>query len=324
MGTSYPGSPPGSGFDDFSVPSNPEGTPLAEAGSTTRNHPEWHGDAGDAIEALQHMAAQRTHDHSGDATDVVKGAKLTQANTHQSPDTNTGPTSLHHTLGTSANQAMAGNYDFDWNSTTSPKILHRPYVICTSTTRPTSPFPGLMVFETNTNFLLIWANMGDGFAWQVIPFLQVPTVQLQQTTPQTLGSSEDWIHLLWDDVVNDTANFFNSAVDATQLIVENAGLYATNLAVQFDPDIAPNVASVAMFVNGALSSIQSNVFLRGENYVPGFSQTISAQGPIRLDSGDVLSGAVSYVASQGLGVVNTFVDETNNLLSRIGLTFLGV
>lgn len=44
-----------------------------------------------------------THTHN--ATDTVK---LSQANTHQSPDTDTGTSSLHHTIGTGASQAAAG------------------------------------------------------------------------------------------------------------------------------------------------------------------------------------------------------------------------
>jgi len=42
------------------------------------------------------------HDHASN--------KLNQANTHQSPDTDSLATSLHHTLGTGANQAAAGNH----------------------------------------------------------------------------------------------------------------------------------------------------------------------------------------------------------------------
>jgi hypothetical protein len=45
------------------------------------------------------------HDHDGSPTQ-----KLAQANTHESPDTDTGTSSLHHTLGTGANQAAAGNH----------------------------------------------------------------------------------------------------------------------------------------------------------------------------------------------------------------------
>lgn len=43
-----------------------------------------------------------SHDHSAN--------KLAQANTHESPDTDVGTTSLHHTIGVGANQAAAGNH----------------------------------------------------------------------------------------------------------------------------------------------------------------------------------------------------------------------
>jgi hypothetical protein len=326
MGISYPGTPPGTGFDTgtsttaFSVPSEPEGTPLSESGTSNRDHPQLHEDINLAVMALETHASQFTHDHSGDTTTpqaVIHGAKLVQANTHQSADTDTATTAIHHTLGTGAFQAAAGNHNHEYAS-----LLHPPYIICTSLTHPLSPFPGMQIFETDTNFLRIWANVGEGYAWQLIPFLQIPQVQVQQSAPQQLHTP-GWIELLWDDIVNDTANFFNSAVNAAGLIVNEAGTYATNLAVQFDPAIAPDVAQVALFVNNQISSIQSNVFQRGESYVPGFSQTVAAQGPINLNNGDVVTGAVSYVASQGLGVVNTFVNQAQNLTSRIGLTFMG-
>jgi hypothetical protein len=63
-------------------------------------------DAFDTIDAL-FDGTTGNHDHSG--VDG-HGPKLTQARTHESPDTDAGPTSLHHTLGTGANQAAAGNH----------------------------------------------------------------------------------------------------------------------------------------------------------------------------------------------------------------------
>lgn len=45
------------------------------------------------------------HDHDNGAGDAPK---LAQANTHQSADTDSGTSSLHHTIGTGANQAAAG------------------------------------------------------------------------------------------------------------------------------------------------------------------------------------------------------------------------
>lgn len=50
--------------------------------------------------------ANAGHNHA----DAAGGGKLAQANTHESPDTDTATTALHHTLGTGANQAAQGNH----------------------------------------------------------------------------------------------------------------------------------------------------------------------------------------------------------------------
>lgn len=70
---------------------------LATNGETT---------AGLAVQAndarLSDARTPTAHDHSSN--------KLAQANTHESADTDTATTSLHHTIGTSATQAAAGNH----------------------------------------------------------------------------------------------------------------------------------------------------------------------------------------------------------------------
>lgn len=50
--------------------------------------------------------ADMVHDHSA----AGEGGKLTQANTHESPDTDVATTSLHHTIGVTATTAAAGNH----------------------------------------------------------------------------------------------------------------------------------------------------------------------------------------------------------------------
>lgn len=49
-------------------------------------------------------------DAGGDVPLTNLPLPLTQANTHASPDTDSAPTALHHTLGGGANQAAAGNH----------------------------------------------------------------------------------------------------------------------------------------------------------------------------------------------------------------------
>ena len=65
------------------------------------------------------VAARRDHTHGAPATwkptdhahsSADGTTKLTQANSHQSPDTDAGAASLHHTIGAGAAQAAAGNH----------------------------------------------------------------------------------------------------------------------------------------------------------------------------------------------------------------------
>jgi hypothetical protein len=102
--TNYPTS-----ADIFNVPSSPGSVNLSDAGDSSRNHAKNHDDLGAAVMALQHNAAQLTHDHSGGGGTFATG-KLSQQNTHQNADTDSATSALHHTLGSSPDQAAAGDH----------------------------------------------------------------------------------------------------------------------------------------------------------------------------------------------------------------------
>lgn len=93
--------------DVFTEPSTPSTTPLGSAGDSSRNMTNNHADLGLAIMALQAEATFLIHTHDGTTRN---GPKLTQARTHQTPDTDSSTTALHHTIGTGANQGAAGNH----------------------------------------------------------------------------------------------------------------------------------------------------------------------------------------------------------------------
>jgi len=106
IGTVYP-----SATDSFSVPLSPSTTPLSSAGSgSTRNHVGHHRDLGDAVMALQNNVTQLTHVHNGTG---LNGVKLLQVNTHESADTDTSSSSLHHTIGAGIYQAASGAHNHD-------------------------------------------------------------------------------------------------------------------------------------------------------------------------------------------------------------------
>lgn len=93
--------------DVFTEPSAPASTALVSAGDSSRDMSDNHKDMGAAIMSMQSEATFLAHTHDGTTRN---GPKLTQANTHQSPDTDTAATALHHTIGTGANQGAAGNH----------------------------------------------------------------------------------------------------------------------------------------------------------------------------------------------------------------------
>ena len=152
--TGYPDNP-----DTFSVPTLPEDTPLSQAGpGNDRNHVELLDDLGDAVEAIERGAAYKTHDHSGDNTDIKKGPKLKQANTHEDADTDL-PGGIHHHVGETATTVAVGNHVHDYNDST--RLLNRPWVICTTNTRPPMPFTGQQIYEKDTKTVRVWDVFGN-------------------------------------------------------------------------------------------------------------------------------------------------------------------
>lgn len=145
MGTNYPG-----GTDDFTVPSDPEDTPLSSAGDGTRNLVESIRDLGAAATSIEQNAATKGHNHDGGADGTHR---LLEANTHDSSDVDTATTAKHHTLGTGSHQAAAGNHTHSYAD-----IINTPFRICTSTTRPPTPFLGLHIWESDTNRWRCWMS----------------------------------------------------------------------------------------------------------------------------------------------------------------------
>lgn len=307
--TNYPG-----GLDVFNVPTEPEGTSLSSAGSATRNHPEWHDDAGAAIEALEANATKLAHDHNGTAS-ATHGSKLIQANTHQSPDTDAAPTSLHHTLGTGANQAAAGNHTH---------VIPNNYVICTSVTRPGSPFAGLLIMETDTHRFRVWDKFpGEGsFTWKLLPLFFVPTCRLIQSHTQSLSRTGSIV--AWDSELEDNNSFFNVGTSATDITIVEPGLYHVDVGIQWNASAVPDQANAWLTVNGVDTTVRNHMPMRGNTFTPGFSQTLPLSGKYRFAANDVLRIKVNYTQSGGIiNLFLSFFDTGSKINSRLELAYLG-
>lgn len=73
---------------------------------------------------------------------------LTQAKTHASPDTDSAPSALHHTLGTAANQAAAGNHTHDAAGISSGTLA----IARGGTNSAASPLAGAVAYGTGSAY----------------------------------------------------------------------------------------------------------------------------------------------------------------------------
>ena len=312
MGTNWP-----EGFDLCIEPSLPEDTPLSSAGSGNKNHPEHHRDLGDAIEAMQQSVALHEHDHSG-VGDRFHGPKLLQANTHENCDVDLSVNAIHHTLGTGPHQSAAGDHTHSYSSLTGP-----PLVVCTSSTRPSSPHTGLLIWETNTLRLYTWTGskvlflVGGGEEG-------IPGVSLRQSKRQRINDDNTWTVVEWDEEVNDAYNFFNKSVSSTDVVVKVAGSYRIEVGLQWDPEFVPDQAEVILSVNGVDTEIRNNQFMRGNLFSPGFSQTLFLSGTLNFQTNDVLRVRVRVkVGSSLIVTIFSFFDPDSKINSRLDMNFIG-
>jgi len=301
--------------DSFTEPSSPETTPLSSAGSGTRAHVQHHRDLGDAIEALQVHTAVATHDHSGtpDANGRTTG-KLRQANTHEQADTDTSPTAIHHTLGTGPNQAARGNHTHPMTD-----IVGAPMMIVTSTTRPSSPHLGLMVYETDTNRVRVWAQFpGDNAPkWTLLPIASKPVVRLLQGTAQRVYPAGTQIEFRTE--TEDTFGFFNPTTNMTEVVFSEPGLYDVDGTVAWtNTDLFSDWAMSIITLNGQETSFKHQEYIRGRLFLtPGRVQDIPVTGKLRCKAGDRIGLRARHNGANWQWTAS----QTDDLQTRLNITY---
>lgn len=111
------------------------------------------------------------HDHDGSPE-----SKLAQANTHESPDTDSSTSSLHHTIGTGANQAAAGNH------------THAGSGVPSGTSFPGSPSTNDLYFRTDRGLLYFY----DGTRWLTVAEYSESLGNLDTNQPLSVNGSLKW------------------------------------------------------------------------------------------------------------------------------------
>lgn len=302
-------------IDVFTEPSAPEFTSLSSAGDGTRAHVAHHRDLGQAVIALQTHAAKRGHDHSGDANNTGKGAKLAQANTHQGADTDSATTALHHTLGTGANQAATGNHVHDYTALTGT-----PWRRVTTLPSTSSVPEGTVVYQTNTQTVRI---LRSG-VWVLSPLGRIPICRLRTTARQTIPSGNTGTLVEWGALEEDNFGYF-AAGNPSAITVKEPGLYHVEAAVQWNESVVPDVAYLALVNAGVETSIRDQRSLKYIGISQGFSQTVSVSGYVRVaQANDVLALRVRHTSANIINAVLSLFDgvSATGTQSRIDLTFV--
>ena len=273
---------------------------------------------------MQHNVVVKDHDHSGDTSDMHKGAKLTQANTHQSPDTDTATSSLHHTIGTGATQSAAGNHHHDYNGNT---IDNKPFLLVpNAASRPSSPAIGTTIIEQDTGRCRMWVQFpGESTpTWHLVPGGVTPICRVRQSAAQTLTNPNGTV-VEWREEVEDSFNYFDKNVSLTDVNIHEPGLYYVESAIQWDASIVPDIGQVVLCVNNTETTLRQSQFLRGNLFVPGFSQTVYVGGHLRFAANDVLTVRVRYTPPGIIGaILALFFDGPSKVNSRLDLTYLAV
>ncbi|MEK9738106.1 MAG: hypothetical protein VW438_00075 [Euryarchaeota archaeon] len=120
-------------------------------------------------------------------------------------------------------------------------------IICTSSTRPASPFEGQKIYETDTGLSLIY----DGSAW-VSPSVthKPPSVKLERTTGQVVYDASG-ATMVWDSEAWDTDAMHDNATNQDRITINTPGIYLVIGAVRYTVGISDD-SSLTINLNGSL------------------------------------------------------------------------
>ncbi|WP_328494097.1 hypothetical protein OHS59_16180 [Streptomyces sp. NBC_00414] len=141
------------------------------------------------------------------------------------------------------------NVGTDLNANYDKIDLNSNFRVCTSSTRPSSPFTGLSIFETNTGAAYVW----DGSSWIGVVLSSAGTLRLTSTTDVSLSSSGHAFQI-------GASGAANLAMDTNEIMARSNGSAATLLLNADGGNVTVGASGSTVAVAGALTV--------GGQYVP--------------------------------------------------------
>lgn len=176
--------------------------------------------------------------------------------------------------------------------------------ICTSTSRPTAPYEGQMIYETDTDLFRFW----DGAAWKICGG-NMPTCIIRTTTAQTGIGLDVWTQATFPSTITDiNRGGFTVSGGAITIPSGMGGIYHVAGQMQWDSN-STGLRGAAFATTSALNvSIVSYVAATGGSYM-----RCAFSGIASLTAG--VSYCVSLVQSGSGGARSTDPAYMPNTLS---------
>jgi hypothetical protein len=129
--------------------------------------------------------------------------------------------------------------------------------VCTSTTRPSTPYTGMMIYETDTNMVAVW----NGSSWRYIS-ATTPTngTVLQIAYGSTATESR----------ISSTSSWTSTGITATITPRSSSSKILVQVSMQYRPENG-NEAAVGIL----LTRNGTTVYSDGNNYAMGYSSNAS-------------------------------------------------
>lgn len=179
--------------------------------------------------------------------------------------------------------------------------------VVTSLTRPSDPYRGQMIFETNTDR---YSGRSIADAWQQIGFFfDPPACRVTHNVTQSHATSGSWLAVSFNTENFDTASMHDTVTNNSRISAPVTGIYIVHGSVEFASGTA--VQAIGFRVNGTgtgspTHSIQGHVDAVAQAGFYHYGDTIKliANDYIELVALQSSGGALNLVASTAEGRPN--------------------
>jgi hypothetical protein len=181
--------------------------------------------------------------------------------------------------------------------------------VCTSTTRPATPFTGQVIFETDTLRQWVWT----GTRWFFIGGRNF-NVGVQRTTNGGGLTANTWTSITWNDALDSETTDAAMWNGSGQLIALIDGIYRADLSVRFEDNNSAGNYECGIQKQASATNMRRGTYLKAGTAPEG--KDMVAWGVFGLAAGEWLNGAVrSSIAASFVESLSSssYVSPTMNM-----------